>query len=146
MRAWLLLVAGVIALPTVAAGDELAHQRVAQDTARTADIMSAYRALPIDIDLPPMPINRPYGVRTDFRADPPFLDRAAPVNVWRERRSVEFVRLWSNRFARVYFGVSPTGFAGLCISPRIRPRKPKAVESVRDYSEMIERLTTRVSD
>ncbi|MEM8982712.1 MAG: hypothetical protein AAGC71_06775 [Pseudomonadota bacterium] len=145
MRARLIVLASVFALPIHAAGDEEVRQVETTDATQNAKIMSGYRALPVDIQLPALaqPATAP---TRSFRANPPFLDRAAAVNVWRERRSVEFVRLWTNRFARVYVGVSPTGFTGLCISPRIKPRKPKAVARVRDYSDLVEQLTSNDSN
>ncbi|MEL7537489.1 MAG: hypothetical protein AAFZ58_11055 [Pseudomonadota bacterium] len=83
------------------------------------------------------------GARPHERFSPvPFVDRAELVNVMRERRSVEFLRVWSNDNARVYFGVGPTGFAGLNLSPTVKPRKPKPRATSVDYSLLIEELTT----
>ena len=72
----------------------------------------------------------------------PFVDRSALVNVVREQDSLELWRLWSNASARVYFGVGPTGFAGLNVSPLKRPRKIRSRASAqRDYTALIDALT-----
>ena len=76
----------------------------------------------------------------------PFVDRSALVNVVREQDSLELWRLWSNTSARVYFGVGPTGFAGLIVSPLKRARKPKPRAPVRrDYTALIDELTAAAS-
>lgn len=70
-----------------------------------------------------------------------FVDRSDPLTVLREERTLALVRLWQTPRARLFFGIGPTGFAGLNFTSRRSFLKRRSRATVPDHSATIRTLT-----